>query len=192
MTDSMRLPKQVGNMYRTIKSSVLLGNVSQSSISANFGAFAFTLSGNCLDYTALTSAYDQYKIGHVEVIFKPRFSQTTNNISGAPFNGGFLYTVIDYDDQSVLTNTTSALDYENCIVSSLHEDCRRCFKPRIAIPAYQSVGVGYTNMADQWIDAASPGIQHYGLKWAVDQSPTSSFQTWDVFIRVEFLFRASR
>jgi hypothetical protein len=186
------LPRQVANVFHCIKSEVIVGAITQSASANVYGALNFSMANNVPDYTSLAAVYDQYRLMGAELIFRPRANMSTVAISGQPYTGGFLYTVIDYDDSTVLSSTSAAQAYATCIISGMHEDVRRSLKPRMAVAAYTGSFTGYTNMAEQWIDCTSTGVLHYGIKYAVDQSPTAAFQVWDLIMRTEWEFKGSR
>jgi hypothetical protein len=190
-TDRMKMSVPVANIYRVTKSETMLAFITQSSVSPTFNTLNFTLSGTVLDYSSLAVCFDQYRLKMVEFILSPRI-----NLQGAqattPVQGGFLYTVIDYDDSTMPTLISQALGYSTCIVTPYNQSVRRCFKPRIAVSAYNGSFTGYTNLADQWIDSASNNVAHFGVKVSLDTSPSASVQVFDAIIRTEWEFRSSK
>lgn len=183
----------MGNTLKIIKTTVVLGGVVQAVNTISSGSFAVSLANNCDDYSSLAAVFDQYKISHVEIIFKPRFNYAAYGSGGQPPVGGFIYTVLDYDDSKALTATSSATDYSTCIVTPLTEEVRRCYQPRMALAAWNSATfTGYVNSPAPWIDCNSANIPHFGVKYVVDTAIATTTQVWDVITRTEFLFRAAR
>jgi hypothetical protein len=189
VTDSMRIPRVLGSVYTTCKTTVTDSAIVQSSTQPTIGAITYTLAGNCQDYSSYTGAFDQYRILMAETIFRPRAN--VSQISST--NGlGTLYTVIDYDDASTVSGLALLANYENCIITAPYQQNRRCLKPRCALAAYSGTFTSYANVEAPWIDAASPSVIHYGLKYGVDAGSVGDLQSWDTTTRVVFQFRASR
>jgi len=145
---------------------------------ATFSATSFNF--NQLDNaTAYQTLFDQYIIDEIEVWIEPL---TTSSNGGA---GGYLYSVIDYDDGSVLSNVAAAADYTNVMVSASTEGHYRRFKPHIAVAAYSGTFTSFTNEPAQWIDMSSPSVQHYGVKTACSTTTAAVIFT----LRARFHFR---
>jgi len=64
----------------------------------------------------------------------------------------------------------------------------RKWRPHIATAAYSGVFTSFKNEPSTWIDVASPGVQHYGLKVAADVTSTNSVAI-KMFVRVWVQFR---
>jgi hypothetical protein len=190
-TDRLSMNKPQANIYRVTKSETMLAFITQSSVGPVFNTLNFTLSGIVSDYSSLAVCFDQYRLKQVEFILNPRVTQLGLPAT-TPAMGGFLYTVIDYDDSTMPTLITQALGYSTCIVTPYNMPVRRCFKPRIAVSAYNGAFTGYTNLADQWIDSASNNVAHFGVKVSLDTSPSTSIQVFDAIIRSEWEFRSSK
>jgi hypothetical protein len=192
LTDGMKLPVVPSSVFTTIKSTTYPGLISQSSSVPVFGSLPFTAAGIITDYSSLSAVFDQYRLKMVEVVFTP---QTTEGIPTTTFGPprGLFYTVIDYDDVALLSATSQATAYANCIETEVTSPQRRCFIPRMAVGAYSgTVFTGFMNTQPQWIDAASSTVQHFGLKWCVDQGTTSNTIAYDVTVRAVFEWRNSR
>jgi len=95
-----------------------------------------------------------------------------------------MYVVIDYDDGTALTSANLASAYSNCVVLNPGESCERTFSPHMALAAYGGAFTSYANVSPQWIDAASTGVQHYGVKVWVPNCTVGQtlLQSWDVTI----------
>jgi len=145
---------------------------------ATFSATSFNF--NQLDNaTAFQTLFDQYIIDEIEVWIEPL---TTSTNGGA---GGYLYSVIDYDDGNVLSNVAAAADYTNVMVSASTEGHYRRFKPHIAVAAYSGAFTSFTNEPSQWIDMSSPSVQHYGVKTACSTTTAAIIFT----LRARYHFR---
>jgi len=191
MTDARRLPTSVGTVYSTLKSSNIEGWLTQSSTLFQSVAPVFTVANQCTDFTALAGVFDQYRFVSIECTAIPRINSATGGSTTAM--AGQLYTVLDYDDNTVLSSVAAALAYDNCIASPAYQLQRRCFAPRIALAAYGGVSfTAYANSAAQWIDCSSSTVVHYGLKACCDAGIAAALQVWDLQIRAFIEFRATR
>jgi len=110
--------------------------------------------------SSLTSVFDQYKIDFVEVWLECSTASTANLLNGTQD----LITVVDYDDATNLSTINSALDYTNALATPLGQNHYRKFQPHAAVAAYSGTFVSFSNVSNIWIDAGSPGVQHYGFK----------------------------
>jgi len=127
-----------------------------------FASISFTV--NSLDQIShLTALWDQYRITLIEAWLVPN-----NNTA---IVGGNVASVIDYDDANNLTTYAQALDYVNVVSANGDLAHYRCFKPHCAVAAYSGSFTSFLNVESPWIDAASPSVQHYGLKFA---TPTTT------------------
>lgn len=152
------LPRQVQNQPYNICQEVDCGTVLNTSNTVpTFGSLSFTLSQ--LDQVStFTALFDQYRINLIELWIKPALG--ANNV----FTD---YTsVIDFDDDSNLGSYSAALDYTNAVTTYLSEGHYRVFQPHIAVAAYSGAFTSFANEPAPWIDAASTGVKHYGLKLA--------------------------
>jgi hypothetical protein len=156
--------------------------VTTSTTLATFAAIAFT--ANQLDeFSALAAVFDQYKIDEIEVWIEPLTIGTGNNSSGA---GGYIYTCVDYDDANVPSTLNTVLDYQNVCMSASTEGHYHRFKPHVAVAAYSGTFTSFLNMADQWVDCASPNVQHYGIKGAVTTTTASTIYNYRARFHISF------
>jgi hypothetical protein len=136
-------------------------------------------------YNAAVGAgfFDQYRYKAVRVSIRPQQNAvglTTNSTTTVVP----LYCVIDYDDDAALGSIGAAEAYSNCVVLEPGQSLSRTFKPRIAMAAYSGAFTSYANMEPQWIDAASNGVRHYGIKIYVPAATAgqTTLQSWDIVI----------
>jgi len=190
MTDALRLPRVVGAVYRTLKSSSVDSWITQSSTAAAFASTSFACNSLASDFASLAAVFDQYRVEAIEIRLTPHVNSATG--SSATAMGGQLYTVIDYDDAATLSNVGQLMAYENCITTPAYQVTRRCFKPRIALAAYAGAFTSFASGRAGWIDVASGGVLHYGLKAGCDQGTTGALQSWDLDIKAIIEFRATR
>ena len=97
--------------------------------------------------------------------------------------------LIDFDDSNAPTSTTDLADYTNCVVSGPTEVIQGTLVPRFAYGAYSGVFTSFANHKPDWIDAASPGVEHYGLKIAA--TTTNSAVTYTIMFRYHVSLRMS-
>lgn len=162
---SSSFDNSVFNCIKTVQKT----NLTSSTIATTFGSFNFTLS-DVNDAASLASVFDQYRIKMVEVLFIPGQNAQTS-ATGAT---GIFTSVIDYDDDNVLTSAPQAMDYSSAITTSGYEEQRRVFKPHVALAVYNGAFTGYANQADQWLDCADTGVRHYGVKTSWTGTPAVS------------------
>lgn len=168
--------------YRLAQSfSVDSGWFSTSTTVATFTYVNFSLSQSN-QASALTDLFDQYMIDGAEVWILPRYSLASNSN-----NWGTLYSVIDVDDSNLLTSVAQANEYVSCVESEGTQGHYRHLVPHCALAAFSGAFTSYANVKHQWIDAASPNVQHYGIKVAA--SVTGIALVYDLRIRLSFRFR---
>lgn len=157
---NMFKPKQSSNAIFSIDQDVLLQAWFTTSVTvATFSAVGFVISA--LDqFSTLAALFDQYRIREIEVWIVP---QLDASISVPQSN---FATVIDYDDSNLLTTYAQALDYVNCVSTNGAMAHYRRFVPHVAAAAYSGAFTSFMNVTAPWIDAASSGVIHYGIKAA--------------------------
>jgi hypothetical protein len=131
--------------------------------------------------TEFTGLFDQYRIECVCFRLIPMqnaigLSTNSTTTTVTP------YVVVDYDDNNALTSAAQARSFESCIIVPPGVGCARQFKPRIAVSAYTGSFGGFANLSAQWLDAASPTIQHYGVKLFIPGATAAQtqLQSWTV------------
>lgn len=148
-------------VYKFVQQVSIGTNASSTTLNVFTGTF-FTLSQ--IDQVAqLQAVFDQYRIDEIEFWIWPRAG---NQNVGASVDQGLLASVVDYDDASSLSSFASALDYSNVCVTSGRDGHYRRFKPHVAVAAYSGAFTSFANEESPWLDMASPGVQHYGVKTA--------------------------
>lgn len=107
--------------------------------------------------------FDQYRIKRVDWRFRPQFEginfSTTDNVP-------VIYTVVDYDDSVNLTTLPQIREYQNC-QTHMNESFNVSCVPHCAMALYAGAFSSYGNITAPWIDSASNGVPHYGLKLAI-------------------------
>jgi hypothetical protein len=191
------IPKPIRRTYETHSASVpratdtcVLRSQSSSVITATAAAvtntnFSFALAGSGIG----SFGFDQYRIKCIRFTIAPQ-----NNAIGLVTNSTTLlvplYCVIDYDDSANISAAV-AQAYNNCIVLNPGESLERTFKPRAALSAYTGAFGGFANVGNLWLDAASSGVLHYGIKTVVPaaQAAQTLLQSWEITVETWFEFR---
>lgn len=138
-------------------------------------AYTFRLT-DVPQYTNFTNLFDMYRIDAVEVQFL--ISQM-----GANMLYPTLYWTPDYDDATAPVNANSILEFQTAEVYQFTEAktaFRRLLRPRVANTVYNGLlSTGYSLLpADTFINADTPGVSHYGMKyWVVGYNSTSANQS---------------
>jgi hypothetical protein len=158
------------------------GFISTTDISTPDQLFAQQISlANFANYANMLASFDQYRIREITMEWIPHnvtsFITSGTVATVAPtgvYNHNILVSCVDTDDSSTPATATVVLGHESAIVHGpFVKSFRRTFKPAIAVSAYQGAFTGFANFQDQWIDSASSGIQHYGVKYALSHGTTA-------------------
>jgi hypothetical protein len=146
---------------------------------------------NSDNVSAFQALFDQYRFVAVRVNIIPQ-----NNAIGLVTNSTTslvdFYSVIDYDNSTALGAPTNARQYESCMVQGPGESAMRVFQPRMAISAYSGAFTSFANSQPTWIDCASPGVLHYGMKIIIPQATAAQtqLQSWEVNVEYFVQFRS--
>lgn len=175
------------NSVFTVAEEFKLSAIISSSSADTFTATAFTVS-SLYAISALTTLFDQYRIKSVEWMCVPR--QAGYSGASTTYVPGLFVSVLDFDDSTALTAVAAALNYQNAMVTNGQDGHYRKFVPHAAIAAYSGAFTSYVNVTAPWIDAASTGVDHYGVKTAWQQ--TDAVYTMDVVVRLTTEWRNSR
>jgi len=145
------------------------------------------------DISSLVAVYDQYRINYVTVTFIPKYNMmgVTNAGGGRPMSALF-GSCIDYDTGTAPTSMAQIADYNNFKFTrglSIH---KRTFKPR----PQTTYLVGATNVSspfmtttnNPWIDCNQPDVDHYGMRWVVEDTDVESV-VYDCMIKINISFK---
>jgi hypothetical protein len=155
---------------------------SSTTVPVFYGTY-FTV-GSLDQFSSLSAVFDQYRVDEVEWWCVPNNHVTSQN------GGGFLTSVVDYDDANALSTVPQALDYQNALTNEASAGHYRRFKPHAAVAMYSGTFASYGNIESPWIDCASPSVQHYGIKIAV--TAMSSISGYNTITRLLVSFRNVR
>lgn len=186
----MSVPQQIVNQDFIIEGFGTQGPFLTTSVAIDStGQNFFTLSTYVDQYAQLGVVFDQYKILCLEYWVSPRTSIDAFTAAGT--NLGRLAVVVDFDDATALPSFAAATDYATALVVSGGTCVYQKFVPHVAVAVYAGgVFTSFGNEVAPWIDAASPSVEHYGLKAA--STVTSQVVTYDATIRYVIAYRNSR
>jgi len=171
------------NQVCRIKRQFSAGVINASSTLPVFGAYSFTLSA-FPDYNEFTALFDTYRFEAVRVTFIPNIPTGTTPLR--------FYTALDYDDATPLTSIGQIQEYDSVQTSNPNagRSFSRVLSPKFAVAAYSGTFTSYSQSA-AWCDAGSPGIQWFGLKYALEQGTTAQ-TVYAVEVEALFQFRYTR
>jgi len=136
-----------------------------------------------------TALFDQYKFEKVEITLWPRANMNPSGASNATTQGT-LITAIDLDNITSLSANPDALrQFGTCIETMGYERQWRVFKPNIALATYAGAFTSFANASQQWIDSASPTVQHYGFRIMLANTGSANDMTFDVRCVYHLAFR---
>jgi len=172
-------------IHNVIQMAAPVTVLTTSNVAATFGVYTFTATNSISQFASWAAVFDQYLIREIEVWVTCAYSAAATTLNYGNEN---LYSVIDYDDGNALTTIAGVLAYENVIAAPMTNGHYRKWRPHIATAAYSGVFTSFKNEQSTWLDVASPGVQHYGLKLAADITSINSL-TIKMFTRVWVQFR---
>lgn len=148
-----------------------------------YGKLTFRLD-DVPNYTEFTNLFDSFRIKRIKVMFIP-----TSNVSLSPDtapNDVFksteyanrLFTVLDFNDDTVPTTIDELRQYDTCRMSPNNVIHKRYFQPKynatVTAGSYQAKG--------QWLQCdTSADVVHYGIKYGIThQSLTQSNEVYKI------------
>jgi len=146
------------------------------------GAFSFVLS-SLPGVSNFTNLYDQYRVAKLTFHFINQ--QTTQATGAAGSTTPILFVAADYDDDTAWGSLSTALQYENLAYVPFYKELVYSVKPRVALAAYSGVFTSFANADSQWIDAASTGVKHYGIKYGISSGTAGTISGWRVLVTVD-------
>ena len=145
---------------------------SNTSVSITTGSFAVALSA-CPAYGDFTNLFDTYRIVKVKYDFFPNL---TDNMSGAAIYNVF-HMAVDHTDVTAPTSDKDILQYDNHRSVQPYKPFSITWKPAPSAAFYNgATTTGYGPKAGAWIDAKSPSVPHYGLKFCWDCNSATATQ----------------
>lgn len=142
------------------------------------GAYSFTLA-DLPNYSEFGALYDQYRITHVRAHFVPH--QNTCPVGSAAATTANIIIVPDYDDDTTI-NLSAILQYQKLTIKNFCSEFTFDLKPMIAVGAYSGAFTSYLAMEPGWIDLASTGVKHYGMKYVIPQVSANNISGWRLYL----------
>lgn len=165
----MRLPRRPQTL--TFTRQVHKGTVTAQNGDTMVG-ISFSLS-DLPSSSDFTSLFDQYRIAQVTLKFVPTAQNFGQSTTATDFPT--VLTVIDLDDSVAAANPDGLRQYGTCLSVGNGTYFERVLTPRFAVAAYSGAFTSYAQSnPHQWIDCNSPGVIHYGVKWATTPITTTS------------------
>jgi hypothetical protein len=153
-----------------------------SGATPQFYGAPFTLS-NFANFSEYVSLFDQYRIDQIEVWLYPQVI-LQNGVSAE------IASAVDLDDANTPTSINNVVSKQGSILTGTACGHYHRWKPHMALGAYSgSVFTSFANETASWIDSASTGVQHYGLKVATSTT-TGTAIPYDLNVRIVASFRA--
>jgi hypothetical protein len=146
-----------------------------------FGSALFVLSAFAQSSGFLT-VFDQYKFLQIECWLEPI------SVQGS-ITDNALFSCIDLDDANAPSSTAQVASRPTSLVGGGSAGRYYCFVPHMATAVYSGAFTSFGNEEPQWIDVASPSVQHYGLKFA--SNPTTSPITYRLTTQAVVSFRGA-
>lgn len=152
--------------------------------SQTFPALAPTIA--LLDnYSTLVSLYDQYRITKLEYLIFPMVNAngTGPEIASASINCFSFLTAVDYDDGNNPASMAVLRSYQTCETHNPYKVVKRVLQPCVAV---STSGSGFEIKRSPWLDAATSGVSHYGLKIGINSNgnTAATLLAWSVHCRV--------
>jgi hypothetical protein len=175
-----------GNSCINVVKTIDLGTVLTLSDTVGVGeGINFTLS-ELPESSSYTTIFDQYRVKDIEIWLIPE----QNSVAAAD---NMYASCIDYDDSTAPTSLGQVLDYDTSLLTSVACGQYRRLKPRVAVAAYAGTFASFKNEMADWIDCASNGVQHYGVK-VFAETTVSALNNAVIrgILRVHLQFRGTR
>lgn len=190
-------PSYISNEKLQVKAFKVAKSVDKSALQSSttvdtLSTYAFKLT-DLPEYASYTTIFDQYRIDRIVLTFIPC---TDLAIPGSTTGGTLqrappIYTAVDYDDNGTPASVATVLNYANVRLHAPGRMFKVSFKPHVAVGLYNGTNfTNYGNNANQWIDAASSDVLHFGLKTAM---PSNALITvWQVIATYYVSFKNVR
>lgn len=134
-----------------------------SAANPTYQATSFSL--NNFGVASYLGLFDQYRIDQIEVWI------TANQVN---VNAAIpeLATAVDLDDANTPTSFSIIQNKQGSITTGGEAGHYHRWKPHMAVALYGGAFTSYGNVVADWIDSASPAVEHYGLKLASTAATT--------------------
>lgn len=147
---------------------------------------------NLINYTEFSNLYDQFMLTKVKVEFFMQVDPTAQTATTAFYPR--LYWHRDYDDSTAPASLSDVRERGNCKSAIMRCDKPITIwcKPNVLQTMYHTgVTSAYAPKFDTWIDIATPGVPHYGFKYAIDNFTNTAYK-FEIVRTFYFKCRAQR
>lgn len=146
-----------------------------------YGAYLFVMN-TVPSASALLAVFDQYRVEQLEV-----WIDCNNQSSGLAASNAAV--CVDLDDANTPANFGDVTDRGGAVTGLTSDGFYLKWKPHIAVAAYSGAFTSFANEVAPWIDSASSGVQHYGLKYATSGTDAVA-RPLSITVRATVSFRA--
>lgn len=146
---------------------------------------------NVLNSGEFTSLYDQFRIDWVKIQFFLKIDPSAQTAATASYPR--LYWFRDYDDQTLPSlNDIRENSRGKRAIMHPNRPVTIFFKPNVLSEIYRTaISTGYSPKFGQWIDASTPNLVHYGIKYAIDDLTNVNYKV-DIEVTYGLSMRQSR
>uniref|UniRef100_UPI004047F021 hypothetical protein n=1 Tax=Orrella sp. TaxID=1921583 RepID=UPI004047F021 len=160
------------------------------------GAIRFSLA-DCLNHTNFTNMFDQYRINTVVVKFIPHMTEMVNkpyDDTTTPTSGGTipnLCVAVDRDDATVPASYNELKARSKSRIVPATKPLTFKLRPSRLIATYDAGAANaYTvDVSKRWINSSSPNLNHFGLKYALEDSSPANAYIYEVEIMYYLSFK---
>jgi hypothetical protein len=176
-----KVPGPAGQVLRAVDETTF--GLSTTSVTVPvYAATAITLN-QFPNYASYTSLFDQYRCDLIEVWIEPSV------LMSSTVKSTLMYSAIDLDDANNPSSLSQVSGHQSAICSEAGTSHYHKWKPHMAVAAYSGTFTSYSNEPAGWIDCASPGVQHFGVKFATS-SADGVARDVSITVRAHWSFRA--
>lgn len=173
--------RRIGSLEQSIVVSCEVASfaLATSIVATSYYSKFFTLSD--FPTAAYTNLFDQYRFDEIELWVEPLAAQGTTVFAS-------VYSAVDLDDANTPTAISDVSSKQGALIGNGGVGRYHRWQPHMAVATFSGAFTSYANEVAGWIDSASTGVQHYGLKMALDPTPVSV--NYSISIRAKITFRA--
>lgn len=193
--DPIGISKSGAMMRRKFKVEQANREISSSSTADQVGSWNFQLTHIANAASELALLFDQYRINKVTVVL----SRVSNNPDGGTVNYAPLATAIDYDDDDTTGLTyPDILTKQTCMIHPGDDSQTRIvrsFKPRyntVNLSSTGSLQASGISAPDLWLDMVYRNVPHYGFKYVMKTSQTTTKVAYYVYFIYDVSFAQTR
>lgn len=151
-------PRVIGNQVYWIRGNNQTTQVISTTAPTELG-LSFQLS-NLTDLVGLAGYFDQYCIYSVTCSINFNYTGLTPNALGT------MYSAIDFDNVNTLGTAVAYQAYESLVTTKVtcSQSVQRLIHPAVSPALYGGSAFTSFGLGRFWIDSASTGVPHYGLR----------------------------